>query len=111
MLLTCLKKKMPLSRLEKMSQKLKITVRFLGAFSDTVEAKEETFELDDPLVGSLIDYLLRRNGEKFRELMIDPSTDTLRGGTTLLVNGHSREHDHRLSDGDEVALLTPVAGG
>jgi molybdopterin converting factor small subunit len=43
--------------------------------------------------------------------MIDPYTDTLRGGTTLLVNGHSRDRDHRLSDGDEVALLTPVAGG
>lgn len=94
-----------------MSKKLKITVRFLGAFSEAVKAKEETFEIDDPLVGSLIDYLLERNSEKFRRLMIDPSTNGLRGGTTLLVNGHSRERDHRLSDGDEVALLTPVAGG
>jgi MoaD family protein len=94
-----------------MSQALKITVRFLGAFSETVKAKEETLELDDPLVGSLIDYLLERNSEKFRRLMIDPSTNRLRGGTTLLVNGHRRDRDHRLSDGDEVALLTPVAGG
>jgi MoaD family protein len=94
-----------------MSEKLKITVRFLGAFSDAMKTKEKTYELDDPQVGSLIDYLLERNNEKFRELMIDPSTNALRGGTTLLVNGHACDRDHRLSDGDEVALLTPVAGG
>jgi len=94
-----------------MGERVKVKVRFLGAFSDVVKRKEQTFELDDPLVGSLLDYLLDCNNEKFRKLMIDPSTNTLRGGTTLLVNGHSRDRDHRLSDGDEVALLTPVAGG
>ena len=94
-----------------MSEKLKITVKFLGAFSDAVKTKERAYELDDPLVGSLIDYLLESNSEKFQELLIDPSTKSIRGGTTLLVNGHSRDRDHRLSDGDEVALLTPVAGG
>jgi MoaD family protein len=96
---------------DKTGDKVKIKIRYLGAFTDAARAKEETCELDDPLVGALIDYLLERNSEKFRELMIDPATDTLRGGTTLLVNGHSRDRDHRLSDGDEVALLTPVAGG
>jgi MoaD family protein len=90
---------------------LKIKIKYLGAFTDTVASKEETCEIDDPLVGALIDRLIERNGEKFRKLMIDPYTEALRGGAALLVNGHSRDLDHRLSDGDEVALLTPVAGG
>lgn len=94
-----------------MGEKLKIRVRYLGAFTDIAKSKEETCELGDAQVGSLIDHLLERNNEKFRELMIDPSTETLRGGTTLLVNGHRRDLDHKLSDGDEVTLLTPVAGG
>lgn len=89
----------------------KIRVRYLGAFADVARSKEETCVPAVPSVSGLIDYLLERNGEKFRALMIDPTTGTLRGGTTLLVNGHRRGLEHRLSDGDEVALLTPVAGG
>ena len=94
-----------------MDEKLKIKIRYLGAFTDVVRSKEDTIELGSPLVGSLVDLLLERNGEKFHNLLIDPATGALRGGTTLLVNGHRRDAEHRLSDGDEVALLTPVAGG
>ena len=90
---------------------MKVTVKYLGAFSDAVKSKEEICELDDPKVGALVDRLIERNGEKFRSLMIDPSTETLRGGATLLVNGHSRDLDDQLFDGDEVTLLTSVAGG
>jgi len=94
-----------------MDEKLKIKIRYLGAFTDVVRSKEDTIELGSPLVGSLIDHLLERNDEKFHNLLIDPATGALRGGTTLLVNGHRRDAEHRLFDGDEVALLTPVAGG
>ena len=94
-----------------MEAKLKIKIRYLGAFTDAARSKEETIELGSPLVGALIEHLLEHNGEKFHHLLIDPATDALRGGTTLLVNGHRRDMQHRPSDGDEVALLTPVAGG
>ncbi|UCD58884.1 MAG: MoaD/ThiS family protein [Candidatus Hydrogenedentota bacterium] len=94
-----------------MSSKVKIRVRYLGAFADAARAKRETCELAAPSVSSLIERLLERNGEKFRSLVIDPSTGTLRRGTTLLVNGHRRGLEHKLCDGDEVTLLTPVAGG
>jgi MoaD family protein len=90
---------------------MKVNVKYLGAFTDAAASKEETFELEGASVGSLVDLMLERNGEKFRELMIDPSTENLRGGVTLLVNAHRRDMDYELSDGDEVALLTPVAGG
>lgn len=86
-------------------------VRYLGAFADAARSKEEICASAVPSVSGLIDCLLERNGEKFRALMIDPTTGTLRGGTTLLVNGHRRGLEHQLSDGDEVTLLTPVAGG
>ncbi len=94
-----------------MAERLKIKVRYLGAFTDVARSKEETLELASPLVEKLIDCLIERNNEKFHELLIDPDTGTLRGGTTLLVNGRRRDTRHRLSDGDEIALLTPVAGG
>jgi len=91
--------------------KLRITIKYLGAFTDAAKSKKETCELAAPLLSALIDDLVDRKGEKFQFLLIDPATGTLRGGTTLLVNGHRRELHHTLVDGDEVTLLTPIAGG
>jgi molybdopterin converting factor small subunit len=88
-----------------------ITVRYLGAFTDAAKSKEETRALDEPVLSALIDELLIRNGERFQTLLIDPATETVRGGITILVNGHRRELHHNLADGDEVTLLTPIAGG
>lgn len=56
-------------------------------------------------------YLLERNGDKFRRLLIDPATGAMRSGITLLVNGARAAPHHILSDNDEVTLLTPLAGG
>ncbi len=94
-----------------MDTDLKIRIRYLGAFADAVRSKEETCTLAGSSLGALIDYMLERNGDKFRTLLLDPETGSLRSGTTLLVNGHRRELQHELSDEDEVTLLTPVAGG
>ena len=94
-----------------MDGKYNVRVRYLGAFTDAAKSKEETCELAVPLLSDLIDHLLERNGEKFRSLLIDPATGTLRGGTTLLVNGHRCGLQSELSDGDEITLLTPIAGG
>lgn len=94
-----------------MDGKLNINVKYLGAFTDAAKSKEEICKIADPLLGSLIEHLLERNGEKFRALLMDPATESLRGGITILVNGHRRELQCKLSDGDEVTLLTPIAGG
>lgn len=90
---------------------LKIAVKYLGAFADATQSKEETLELAASSLGSLVEHLLEQNGERFRSLMIDPSTGEIRGGAALLVNGQRRGPQHKLVDGDEVALLTPIAGG
>jgi len=90
---------------------LRITIKYLGAFTDAAKSKEETYELTVPLLGAFIDDLVDRKGEKFQFLLMDPATGTLRTGITLLVNGHRREFHHTLVDGDEVTLLIPIAGG
>ncbi|MBI5118751.1 MoaD/ThiS family protein [Candidatus Poribacteria bacterium] len=90
---------------------MRIRVRFLGAFADVTNSKEEMFELKTPSVNSLLDHLVERKGERFHALAFDPATRRLRGGTTLLVNGQRRGLQHELCDGDEVTLLTPIAGG
>jgi hypothetical protein len=79
-----------------------IRIRYLGAFADAVRSKEESCQLASPRVSALIDYLLDRNGEKFRKLMIDPSTGALRGGTTGAFRrrrGHITDAARRRQDG------------
>ena len=94
-----------------MGDKLRITVKYLGAFTDVAKSKGEICELTVPLLSELIADLIARKGEKFQFLLIDSEAGTLRGGTTLLVNGQRRELNHELVDGDEVTLLNPIAGG
>ncbi len=94
-----------------MDKPITIAVRFLGAFTEAANSKEETFELKIPAVGALIEQLIEMKGERFRVLAFDPATGSLRGGTTLLVNGQRRGLHDKLGEGDEVILLTPVAGG
>ena len=90
---------------------MKVKVRYLGAFAEAATAKEATCEFADATLDSLLDHLIEKNGEKFRSLMIDPETGGVRGGTTILVNGHRIDLQHPLADNDEVVLLNPVAGG
>ena len=94
-----------------MDTDLKIRIRYLGAFSDAVRSKEVTCKFAGSSVSALIDYMLERNGDRFRTLLLDPETGSLRSGTTLLVNGHRRGLQYELSDEDEITLLTPIAGG
>ena len=94
-----------------MGDKLRITIKYIGAFSEAAKSKKETYELSTPLLSALIDDLVDRKGEKFQFLLIDPTTQILRTGITLLVNGHGCDLHHALVDGDEVTLLVPIAGG
>jgi molybdopterin converting factor small subunit len=90
---------------------MKVRVRYLGAFTDVAHAKEATYEFSDATLDSLLEHLIEKNGDKFRTLMLDPSTGGIRGGMTLLVNGRRLDPRHPLADNDEVTLLTPLAGG
>lgn len=90
---------------------MKVKVRYLGAFADAAHAKEATYEFSHATLDSLLEKLIVKNGDKFRTLMLDPSTGAIRSGMTLLVNGQRLALDHPLADNDEVTLLTPLAGG
>ena len=46
-----------------MDEKLNITVKYLGAFTDAAKSKEEKCEVFAPSLGALIDYLLEKKGE------------------------------------------------
>jgi molybdopterin synthase sulfur carrier subunit len=53
-------------------------------------------------VGEVIEAARARHGVRFSEI-VDRSR--------IWVNGEPAQSDHRLRDGDEVAVLPPVSGG
>jgi len=90
---------------------MRVKVRYQGAFAEAAHAREAVYEFVSATVDSLIDYLLQKNEEKFRFLMIDPITGKIRSGTTILVNGQRMDLYHVLNDRDVVTFLSPLAGG
>jgi molybdopterin converting factor small subunit len=88
-----------------------IRVKFSGAFADAAHKRETTYQISSFLLGGLIEHLLENNDDKFRLLMIDPATGDVRRGVTILVNGQRLSLKDQIAEGDEVTLLTPVAGG
>ena len=73
-------------------------------------------DLEGPTIRGVLQELSNRFGERFRDLVFDPRTGEPRDRIVILVNGrHYRGLtgglDSELSQGDEVAIFPPVAGG
>ena len=64
---------------------------------------------------SVLQRLVDRYGARFREALLDPKTEQLRGSVVLLVNGRVLSGPERLeaqlADGDTVMLLPAIGGG
>jgi molybdopterin synthase sulfur carrier subunit len=93
---------------------LAITVKFFAGFREAARKEQEKVEgVAD--VGSLLEELVRKFGEKMLVQLYEPGTRKLRGIVHILVNGRSinllEELKTPLKDGDVVAIFPPVAGG
>ena len=88
-----------------MGATMKITVRYFALLRERagVDAEVVAWEGPAPDVGRLREHLAGR----------DPSLAPILSGRPLLVavNRQYAAGDTRLQEGDEVALLPPVAGG
>ncbi len=81
---------------------MKIQVRYFAVFRERLRCDEETIELPDGAdVAAAIDFLSRRH----------PAIAALSGRFRAAVNQSMEPDETRLSDGDELALIPPVAGG
>ena len=81
---------------------MQVTVKFFGSLREEAGAKEFALELPP---GSTLAQLRGSLAERY------PALERFGDRIAAAVNFELAEADHVLSDGDEVALLPPVAGG
>jgi molybdopterin converting factor small subunit len=62
-------------------------------------------------VGALVEYLSEKHGHRFREAVYGPNAGRVRSEISIMLNGERCKLERVLADGDEVALLIPLAGG
>ena len=81
---------------------MRVTLRYFAAVRELLgRSRDEREPADGATVGEVLDALSSET----------PGFAPLRGRVMLMVNqGYVRE-DHRLADGDELALIPPVSGG
>ena len=81
---------------------LKVTVLLFASYREKMRAGSLVLELpEDATVADLAAEMVARKPN----LIGDPSS------LVIAVNQEYRDHDHRLCDGDEIALIPPVSGG
>lgn len=89
-------------------KKIKVTVKYLGTFSQLTGRRDEVVELD---AGATIDVLARRlvtrYGRELKKRLEDAETRPV----IFAVAGQAAGGDWQLSDGDEVLLTYPAGGG
>jgi molybdopterin converting factor subunit 1 len=81
---------------------LRVDIRLFAGYRERVGKRALAMDLPDgATVGRLADEMVQR----YPGLIVEPRR------LVVAVNEEYRDHQHALSDGDEVALIPPVSGG
>jgi len=96
--------------------KVRIKVQYLGYIRNMLRRGEDEFELgEDALLSDLLNKLAGIYGEAFRKEVFETGLRDVKTGFVVTVNGilmgQLRGVDTRLSDGDNVILMTLMSGG
>ena len=95
---------------------MKVKVQYFGFIKNMLKKSEEEFELSQ---GASLSDLLSRiagvHGEAFRKEVYEPGLKDVKTGFVVTVNGvlmgQLHDVDTKLSEGDNVILMTLMSGG
>lgn len=90
-----------------------IEVKFLTRFRDITGKKSVNIKFNGNIV-SLIDIIIEKYGNEFKDLLFDNNGD-LRDYIKILVNGEDIQAigglDAKVKDNDEIVIFQTIAGG
>jgi molybdopterin converting factor small subunit len=95
---------------------LKVKVRYLGYISSLLRKRDDEFEFNEGAsLSELLNKLAGIHGEAFRREVFEPGLTDVKTGFVVTVNGVLMGQLHgintKLSEGDNVILMTLVSGG
>jgi len=95
---------------------LKVRVQYFGYIKNMLNKKEERFELEDGAsLTELLNKLAGIHGAAFRKDVYEPDLKDVKIGFSVTVNGVLMGQlggvDTKLSDGDNVILMSLMSGG
>lgn len=95
---------------------MKVRVQYLGFIKNMLKKSEDEFELSEGAsLSDLLNKLAGIHGEAFRKEVYEPGLKDVKTGFVVTVNGvlmgQLRGVDTRLSEGDNVILMTLMSGG
>jgi molybdopterin synthase sulfur carrier subunit len=95
-----------------------VSIRFFTTLKEIIGKREETLEFsrkETATVNNALERLAELHGKSFVEYVYDHDTHEVRSFLQILINGRNiasfQGLNTKLSDGDVLAIIPPVAGG
>ncbi len=93
----------------------KVKVKSFSVIRDVLGSDVVEIEVNKPeTVGGLFDELVRQYGQPFKNKIWDPNTGQMAPFLIKLNNSIIRstsDIDHKIQNGDEIAIIFPIGGG
>ena len=93
----------------------RVKVKSFSVIRDVLGAEVIEIDANQPeTVGGLFEELVRRYGQPFKEKIWDPNTGQIAPFLIKLNESLIRstsDMDHRIKNGDEIAIIFPIGGG
>jgi MoaD family protein len=95
---------------------LKVHVKYFAALREIVGKREEIVKVDsDTTVETLLLYLSKKYGDKFKKYVFKPKTTSPRENLQFLIDGNSittlNGIGTKLNDDCKFVIIPPVGGG
>jgi molybdopterin synthase sulfur carrier subunit len=92
-----------------------VVVRYMLAIRELVGVQEERFEINGSTLRDLLTKIVEVHGNKLENTLFDRRKERISLSVVVFVNGREARHlsglDTKLTNGDQITVVPPSAGG